>query len=221
MGAHAAVLHYVAYKRERIDVATSMLVDAGAKYLGYGSDITRTYVRGTGPETQRFADLLRYMEALQQELCARIVVGMEYEALHDDAHRMLAVALRELGIARGSAEELVARGITRALFPHGLGHSLGITVHDVGMKPRPPRADNPFLRNTSKVEVGQVFTIEPGIYVIDALLAPLQHDDRRDLIDWAAIAELRPFGGIRIEDNILVEPVGIRNLTREAFASAA
>jgi Xaa-Pro dipeptidase len=90
---------------------------------------------------------------------------------------------------------------------------------DVGMKPRPPRPENRFLRNTSVIEVGQVFTIEPGIYIIDALLAPLQTDDRRDLLDWSAIADLRAFGGIRIEDNVVVEPNGVRNLTREAFAA--
>ena len=66
-----------------------------------------------------------------------------------------------------------------------------------------------------------MFTIEPGIYVIDGLLRPLQADDRRELLDWSAIADLRQFGGIRIEDNIVVEASGIRNLTREAFASAA
>ncbi len=221
LGAHAAVLHYVAYKRDRVAGDTSLLVDAGAKCLGYGSDITRTYVRGTGSGAKRFADLLAHVEAMQQQICGRIAIGMQYEDLHDEAHRMVAVALRELGIGRGSVEELVGRGVTRALLPHGLGHSLGVTVHDCGMKPRPPRTENKFLRNTSVIEAGQVFTIEPGIYMIDSLLAPLQRDDRRDLLDWAAIADLRPFGGIRVEDNVLVENVGIRNLTREAFASAA
>lgn len=217
LGAHAAILHYVAYTRERVAGDTSLLVDAGAKVLGYGSDITRTYVRGTGAAARRFGELLAHLEAVQQEICRRIRPGMAYEDLHDDAHRLLAVALRELGIGRGSVDELVERGVTRALFPHGLGHSLGITVHDCGMKPRPPRPENKFLRNTSVIEVGQVFTIEPGIYVIDPLLAPLQADDRRDLLDWAAIADLRAFGGIRIEDNVVVEASGIRNLTREAF----
>jgi Xaa-Pro dipeptidase len=145
---------------------------------------------------------------------------MPYEDLHDESHRLLAAALCELGIGRGSPEALVERGVTRALFPHGLGHSLGVTVHDVGMKPRPPRPENRFLRNTSVIEVGQVFTIEPGIYVIDPLLAPLRADDRRALLDWAAIDELRPFGGIRIEDDVVIEPRGVRNLTREAFAQA-
>jgi Xaa-Pro dipeptidase len=220
IGNHAAVLHYVAYTRERVAGDSSLLVDAGAKCLGYGSDITRTYVRGDGPAAKRFGELLARVEALQQEIIRRIQPGLAYEDLHDAAHRLLAVALRELGIGRGSPDELIARGVTRALFPHGLGHSLGVTVHDVGMKPRPPRPENKFLRNTSVIEPGQVFTIEPGIYVIDALLAPLQADDRRELVDWAAIAELRPFGGIRIEDNVVVEDRGVRNLTREAFAQA-
>jgi len=220
LGPHAAVLHYVAYTRERITGDTSLLIDAGARCLGYGSDITRTYVRGDGAAARRYADLLDRLEALQQDIVQRIKPGLPYEELHDTAHHLMAAALRELGIGRADPEELVARGVTRALFPHGLGHSLGVTVHDVGMKPRAPRADNKFLRNTSVIEPGQVFTIEPGIYVIDGLLAPLAHDDRKALLDWGAIDELRPFGGIRIEDNIAVEPRGIRNLTREAFAEA-
>jgi len=220
LGNHASVLHFVAYTRERVTGDTSLLVDAGAKCLGYGSDITRTHVRGEGAAAGRFAELLGRMEALQQEIIRRIRPGLPYEDLHDDSHRLLAVALHELGIGRASPDELVVRGITRALYPHGLGHSLGVTVHDVGLKPRPPRPENKFLRNTSVIEPGQVFTIEPGIYVIDPLLAPLQADDRRDLVDWAAIAELRPFGGIRVEDNLVVEERGIRNLTREAFAEA-
>ena len=221
LGPHTAILHYVAYQREHVAGDTSFLIDAGAKVLGYGSDITRTHVRGTGAAATRFRELLSHVEAVQQDICRRIRPGMPYEDLHDEAHRLLAIALRELGIGRGSAQELVDRGITRALFPHGLGHSLGITVHDAGCKPRPPRPENKFLRNTSVIEAGQVFTIEPGIYVIDGLLGPLQADDRRDLLDWSAIADLRQFGGIRIEDNVLVEGTGIRNLTREAFKAAA
>jgi Xaa-Pro dipeptidase len=219
LGAHAAILHYVTYKKERVAGDTSLLVDAGAKCLGYGSDITRTYVRGGGAGAARFGALLGKLEALQQEVIRRIRPGMPYEELHDESHRLLAAALLELGLGRGSAEALIDRGVTRALFPHGLGHSLGVVVHDVGMKPRPPRPENRFLRNTSVIEPGQVFTIEPGVYVIDALLAPLAADDRRDLLDWDAIAELRPFGGIRIEDNVVVEAAGTRNLTREAFAA--
>ena len=222
LGAHSAVLHYVAYTTEQIAGDTSLLVDAGAKFLGYGSDITRTYVRGTGAAAKRFGELLSHVEAVQQEVIRRITPGMAYEELHDDTHRLLAVALRELGLGKGSADELVDKGVTRALFPHGLGHSLGVCVHDVGMKPRLPRPENKFLRNTSVIELGQVFTIEPGVYFIDPLIKPLQEaTETRSLVDWAMIDELRPFGGIRIEDNVVVEARGTRNLTREAFAGIA
>jgi Xaa-Pro dipeptidase len=220
LGAHSAILHYIAYTRERVAGDTSLLVDAGAKCLGYGSDITRTYVRGSGAGAKRFGELLAHVEAVQQEIIRRIKPGMAYEELHDDTHRLLAVALRELGIGKATPDELVEQGVTRALFPHGLGHSLGIVTHDVGMKLHPPRPDNKFLRNTSTIEVGQVFTIEPGLYVIDGLLGPLEADPKtKALVDWKLIAELRPFGGIRIEDNVVVETHGTRNLTREAFAS--
>ena len=201
---------------------TSLLVDAGACCLGYNSDITRTYVRGDGPGAKRFGALLAKIDELQQGVVKQIKPGMAYEDLHDETHRMLAAVLVDLGIGKASPQELVDKGVTRALFPHGLGHSLGITVHDVGMKLRPPKPENKFLRNTSVIEVGHVFTIEPGIYIIDGLIRPLQADPKtQPLVDWGLIDELRPFGGIRIEDNIVVEQHGIRNLTREAFANAS
>ena len=219
LGQHGSVLHYIAYERTKVSGDTSMLVDAGARCQSYGSDITRTYVRGAGAPARRFGELIARMDKMQQEICTRIKPGRPYEDLHDESHRLLADVLIELGIGFGSAGELVDRGITRAVFPHGLGHSLGVVTHDVGMKQRPPRAENKFLRNTSTIEVGQVFTIEPGFYVIDALLAPLRADDRAKLVDWKVIDELRQFGGIRIEDNVLVKADGIRNLTREAFSA--
>jgi Xaa-Pro dipeptidase len=222
LGRHAATLHHVAYDRATPGrAAESLLVDAGASFLGYGADITRTHVRGA---TGLFADLVARMDELQQEVCRRIEPGKAYEALHDESHHLLAAVLVDLDIAggrRGSTASLVDRGVTRALFPHGLGHSLGVVTHDVGMKLQAPRADNPFLRNTSTIEVGQVFTIEPGCYVIDALLAPLRADDRAALVDWDAIDALRPFGGIRIEDDVCVVEHGLIDLTREAFGAVA
>lgn len=217
LGSHAAVLHYVAYQTKKVAGDTSLLVDAGARCNGYNSDITRTYVRGTSAPAKRFADLLARMDKLQQDVLRRIKPGLPYEDLHDETHRLLADVMREVGVGKGSADELVGRGITRAFLPHGLGHSLGVVTHDVGMRPKPPRPENQFLRNTSVIEPGQVFTIEPGFYVIDALLAPLEDDERARLVDWKLVDELRAFGGIRIEDNVVVEARGIRNLTREAY----
>lgn len=229
LGAHTAVLHYVAYQsRAPRRADQSLLVDAGAKVLGYGSDITRSHARGDGPAARRFAALIAAMDRLERAVCELVTVGMEYEALHDHSHRLLAQLLRDVGLAfpAASVEELVARGVTRKLFPHGLGHSLGITVHDVGMRPRLPRAENRFLRTTTAIAPGQVFTIEPGLYFIPALVAELRAT-AAELIDWSLVEELTPFGGIRIEDNIAVLPgstpaaTSIRNLTREAFAAIA
>jgi Xaa-Pro dipeptidase len=220
-GRHAAVLHHVVYDKHAPAAADdSLLVDAGAGCLGYGSDITRTHVRGGGDDADRFRALVAAVEGLQQQLCSEIRPGLAYEALHDRSHELLAAALVELGIGTSSAGELLERGVTRALFPHGLGHSLGLQVHDVGMKPHAPRADNRFLRNTSTIEVGQVFTIEPGCYFIEQLLAPLRADARAELLDWAVVDRLARFGGVRIEDDVVVREQGIRNLTREAWAAA-
>jgi Xaa-Pro dipeptidase len=217
LGAHSSVLHYVAYEKTKVGGDTSLLVDAGARCNGYGSDITRSYARGA--KAAKFGDLIARMDKLQQEVCRRIKPGMPYEDLHDDTHRLLADVLRESGLGKGSAAELVDRGITRVFLPHGLGHSLGVVTHDVGMKLRPPRPENKFLRNTSTIEVGQVFTIEPGLYFIDGLLKALKGSDKERLVDWKLVDELRPFGGIRIEDNVAVQGSGIRNLTREAYAT--
>lgn len=217
LGAHSAVLHYVAYEKTKVGADTSLLVDAGARCNGYGSDITRSYARGG--KAAKFAELIGHMDKLQQEVCRRIKPGMPYEDLHDDTHRLLADVMRECGLGKGSAAELVDRGVTRVFLPHGLGHSLGVVTHDVGRKLRPPRPENKFLRNTSTIEVGQVFTIEPGLYFIDGLLSTLKGGDLERLVDWKLVDELRPFGGIRIEDNVVVRDSGIRNLTREAYAT--
>jgi Xaa-Pro dipeptidase len=217
LGRHAATLHHVAYESTPVAGDTSLLVDAGARFQGYGSDITRTHVRGAGAKP--FGDVIARIDRLQQEICRRIAPGRPYEDLHDECHRLLADALIELGIATGSADALVDRGVTRVFLPHGLGHSLGIVTHDVGMKPHPPRPENRFLRNTSVIEVGQVFTIEPGLYFIDGLLGPLRAGAHAGLVDWKRVDELAPFGGVRIEDNVVVQAAGIRNLTREAFSA--
>ena len=213
LGAHAATLHHISYEK-RAQPAQSLLLDAGASFAGYGSDITRTWVRGGGAGAAAFGQLVAAVEGLQQALCGAIRIGRPYEELHDEAHRLVAQALREVGIARASAEELVRSGVTRAFFPHGLGHSLGLQCHDVGCALRPPRSDNQFLRNTTEIAQDQVFTIEPGIYFIPALLAPLR---KRSDIDWKLVDTLAQFGGVRIEDDVQVLPKGIRNFTREVL----
>ncbi len=216
LGENAATLHHVAYGRQaRGRAAESLLVDAAATCRGYCGDVTRTWVKGTGAAASAFAQLVAGVEAMQQRLCAAVRAGMPYEALHDESHRQVGAILREVGLVKTSAEEAVSTGVTRAFYPHGLGHSLGLQTHDVGCGLRAPRADNPFLRNTSDVAVGQSFTIEPGIYLIDGLLAPLRARPEGKIVDWSAVDALAPLGGVRIEDDVIVVEGGVRNLTRE------
>jgi Xaa-Pro dipeptidase len=218
LGANAATLHHVAYgRRSEKREAESLLVDAGATCRGYGSDITRTWVKGRGSAATSFAHLVAGVEAMQQRLCAAIRIGVPYEELHEESHRQVAGVLREAGVVRGSVDEAVSSGVTRAFYPHGLGHSLGLQTHDVGCALRQARENNPFLRNTSDVTVGQVFTIEPGIYFIEDLLGPLREGAGGALVDWTVVHALAPLGGVRIEDDVHVVggPTTVRNLTRE------
>jgi Xaa-Pro dipeptidase len=212
-GKNAATLHHVAYRKDASG-APSLLLDAGATFLGYCSDITRTWVRAG----ETFGALVNAVDAMQQRLCAAIRRGDKYEALHDLSHRQTSTILRELGIVRGMSDEAIDKeGISRAFYPHGLGHSLGLQTHDVGCAVVKPRADNPFLRNTSVIEERQVFTIEPGVYFIDSLLDPLRAGPHAADIDWKLVDALRPFGGVRVEDDVLVTADGIRNFTREVL----
>ncbi|GHE29997.1 Xaa-Pro dipeptidase [Vulcaniibacterium thermophilum] len=220
---HAAILHYTDRDRVPPKPVRSFLIDAGASHEGYACDITRTYAWDTGSEFQRLIDAV---DAAQQRMCDQVRAGHDYRRLHLDAHLMLAGILREFGILRMSPEAALETGVSSAFFPHGIGHGIGLQVHDVagfaesdrgGSIPKPD--GHPYLRLTRTLEPGMVVTIEPGIYFIDMLLDPLRDSPHADAIDWARIAEFRPYGGIRIEDDVVCtdgEPV---NLTREAFAA--
>jgi Xaa-Pro dipeptidase len=218
---NASVLHHVSYGRSAPPAARSLLVDAGASAHGYACDITRTEATGGGEAVRIFTELIARVDRMQQELCRRVVPGLAYESLHDQCHALIAPILRELDLVRAGDDELVDSGATRRFLPHGLGHSLGIQVHDVGCKLTPPRPDNPWLRNTSAIAVGQVFTIEPGVYFIPALLDQLRGERLGGRVNWPLVEELAPLGGVRIEDNIAVTADGIRNLTREAWQGSA
>lgn len=213
LGEHAAILHHVAYSR-RPQGAQSLLIDAGARYQGYESDVTRTAVKGRGAAADAFRHLVAGLERLQQTCCAEARVGRNYQELHDRSHELLAPLLREVGIARGTDAELVERGVTRVFLPHGLGHSLGLQTHDVGCRRVEPRPENPFLRNTRDIEPGQCFTIEPGCYFIPSLLERLKAAPEGRLVDWRLVDELVRFGGVRIEDDLVVGEKEAENLTR-------
>jgi Xaa-Pro dipeptidase len=221
LGENAATLHHVSYGRtaQSSSGGQALLVDAGATFMGYCSDITRTHVKDGDAAASTFAGLVASVERLQQALCAAVAVGDKYEALHNRAHREIADALRDAGVLRLSTDEAVAGGVTRTFFPHGLGHSLGLQCHDVGCALVRPQPSNPFLRNTSTIAEGQCFTIEPGVYFIEPLLEQLRQGAQAAAVEWELVGELRKFGGVRIEDDLIVtggEHVA-RNLTREVL----
>jgi len=217
---HGAVLHYQAREREAPQPARSFLIDAGAARNAYAADITRTYARSQGA----FADLVSAMDRVQQELAAQIAPGVDYKALHLQAHRAIAGVLAEAGVIRVDPDDAVQAGLSAVFYPHGLGHFIGLQVHDVaGLIDNDgrsiPRPDgHPALRLTRELEVGNVLTVEPGLYFIDSLLNGWREQREASMIDWDRVDELAPYGGIRIEDNVVVREGGCDNLTRRAFA---
>ena len=216
LGHNAATLHHIHYgKRAAPKDVQSLLVDAGATFQGYASDITRTWLRGTGATASAFGHLVAGVEAMQLRLCAAAKVDLPYEELHEEAHRQVIDILRDVGIVRQPLEPDAARVVSRAFFPHGLGHSLGLQCHDVGCALVKPRLDNPYLRNTSIIAPGQVFTIEPGIYFVDFLMDQLRQGPQRSSIDWSLVTALAELGGVRIEDDLhITADAGPENLTR-------
>ncbi|WP_374012178.1 Xaa-Pro dipeptidase [Pseudoxanthomonas koreensis] len=218
---HGAVLHYTELDRAPPPESRSFLIDAGASHCGYAADITRTHASDPGSEFQALVDAV---DAAQQAMCTTVRAGADYRQLHVDAHLALMAILRDFGVLRVSAEAALATGVSAAFFPHGLGHLIGLQVHDVagfaasdrGGTIAPPQG-HPYLRMTRVLEPGMVVTIEPGVYFIDMLLDEVRKNGHADSVDWDKVAALRPYGGIRIEDDVLCTTGEPENLTRPAF----
>ncbi len=220
---HCAVLHYTDLAHAPPAHLRSFLIDAGASFHGYACDITRTYAAHDAGEFQALVDAV---DAAQQGFCAKVRAGQSYPELHVHAHHVLAGILREHGFIRMSAESAVESGVSSAFFPHGLGHPIGLQVHDVagfqasdagGTIARPP--GHPYLRMTRTLEPGMVVTIEPGLYFIDLLLADLKQKPTAKDVDWDKVDAFRKYGGIRIEDDVACTEDDPENLTRDAFAA--
>lgn len=220
---HGAVLHYTDRDRLPPKAIRSFLIDAGAGHSGYACDITRTYASDRASEFQAMIDAV---DAAQQRMCAQVRAGFDYRRLHLDAHLALAGVLREFGLINVSPEVAVETGVSSAFFPHGIGHGIGLQVHDVagfaqsdrgGIIAKPP--GHPYLRLTRSLEPGMAVTIEPGIYFIDMLLEELKDKGLGRGVNWERVAQFRPFGGIRIEDDVVCTDGDPVNLTREEFAA--
>lgn len=219
---HAATLHYGRLDRSTPEIRRSFLIDAGARCNGYAADVTRTWPVEAGGE---FAALVDALDHAQQSLIAALRIGRPFVDIHEDAQLAVAVILEEFGIVSMAPDDMVATGVSNVFLPHGVGHHLGLQVHDTGGKLLSPNGDRleqpeawPFLRNLRPLEQGNVVTIEPGIYFIDSLLAHFRATPLARHVDWDAVSRLAPCGGVRIEDNVWMGPGGARNLSREGFA---
>ncbi|MEE3663381.1 Xaa-Pro dipeptidase [Brenneria sp. g21c3] len=217
---HAAVLHYTQLDHQAPSDVRSFLIDAGAEYNGYAADLTRTY---STQSDNAFAALVKDLNQEQLALIDTIQPGVRYTDYHIQMHQRIAGLLKSHQLIDGiSVEAMVENGLTAPFLPHGLGHLLGLQVHDVAgfmqddqgaQLAAPPQY--PYLRCTRILEPGMVLTIEPGIYFIDSLLEPWRAGQFSRHFDWKRIDALKPFGGIRIEDNIVIHEQRIENMTRD------
>ncbi len=200
-----------------------LVVDSGAEVpSGYASDITRTMpVSGRFDPRQR--DIYQVVLEAHDEAIAAIRPGIRYTHVHRRAARIVARGLTDIGLMRGNPEDAVAAGAHALFFPHGLGHALGIDVHDmedlgdaVGYGrdlTRSPQFGLNFLRFARVLAPGHVLTAEPGVYFIPALIDRWAGEGKlAEFIDYDAAASYKGFGGIRIEDDVLVTEDGGRIL---------
>ncbi|MHB8911514.1 MAG: M24 family metallopeptidase, partial [Lysobacter sp.] len=194
-------------------------------YGGYASDITRTYASDRSGEFQALIDAV---DGAQQKMCGQVRAGSDYKRIHLDAHLALAGVLKDFGISKLSPESALETGVSNVFFPHGIGHGIGLQVHDVAGFAQSDRGGtiakpdgHPYLRTTRVLEPGMVVTIEPGIYFVDLLLDGLQQGPHASAVDWARVDAFRPYGGIRIEDDVVCTDAVPVNLTRDGFAEAA
>ncbi|WP_118984526.1 Xaa-Pro dipeptidase [Photorhabdus sp. CRCIA-P01] len=220
MNENAAVLHYTALQHNAPSDIRSFLIDAGAEYNGYAADITRTY---SAKSNNEFASLIKDMDAEQKALMSTIKVGVRYTEYHIQMHHRIAKLLKKYGIVKDVSEEvMVEKRLTTPFFPHGIGHPLGLQVHDVAGFMQDDTGTHlaapdmyPYLRCTRILEPRMVLTIEPGIYFIESLLVPWRESEFSKHFDWNKIGTFKPFGGIRIEDNIVIHENKVENMTRD------
>ncbi len=201
-----------------------LLCDAGAESVShYASDFTRTIPVG-GRFTQRQKDIYNIVLAANNKAIEIAKPGIPYIQVHLEAAKVIAAGLKELGLMKGDVNEAVANGAHALFFPHGLGHMMGIDVHDmedlgennVGYDDEIARSDQfgtAYVRLGRRLQEGFVITVEPGIYFIPALVEKWKTEMiNTAFINFDKVAEYIGFGGVRLEDDILVTAKGCRLL---------
>ena len=211
---NAAVLHHHRLDNTKPNQHRSLLIDAGVEYYGYASDITRTYAFHSHPE---FAHLINAVDTLQLQIVSEAQVGKTMAELNRLCHEKLTRLLIEQQFITSSFEQAMELGLSKRFLPHGLGHGVGVNVHERGATLASP--DGQLCTRSEfglekKLVASEVITIEPGLYFIPGLLNKLKLENSV-AINWSKVEQFMPFGGIRIEDNILINQTGEpENLTR-------
>ena len=215
-GVNSAILHYTECS-SRLNNGDLYLIDAGFEYEGYASDVTRTY-----PANGRFSDEQASVYQTVLNALNRVIEmvepGVKMEDLHMTAAEIILEGLKRMGLVKGSMDELMENDIFALFFPHGLGHFLGLDTHDVGGYPKGvERIERPgirFLRARRELQPGMVVTIEPGLYFIPALLRKAFEDEEKSgFLNADKLEAFFRFGGVRIEDNLIVTEDGHENMT--------
>ncbi|KAF8856598.1 putative Xaa-Pro aminopeptidase pepP [Acephala macrosclerotiorum] len=213
-GTAAATLHYLKNCAE-LEGKLNLLLDAGAEFGCYASDITRTFpINGKfSPESRAIYDIVLTM----QETCTNMLYeGVLWDDVHLKAHEIAIDGLLKLGILQGTKEDILKSRTSVAFFPHGLGHYLGMDTHDTGGHPNYEDKDSMFryLRVRGKLPAGSIITVEPGIYFCRFIIEPYLTDPVHSAyINFETLNKYWEVGGVRIEDNILITKDGFENLT--------
>ncbi|HKJ30171.1 MAG TPA: M24B family metallopeptidase, partial [Balneolales bacterium] len=215
-GKNSAILHYVDNDGP-INDGDLFLIDAGYEYRGYAHDVTRTYP-ANGKFTELQAGVYDAVLKAHKKCIEAAKPGVQMEELHMMSARIMMQGLLDIGLIKGELDEIMDKNIFALFYPHGLGHFLGLDTHDVGGYPRGvDHIDRPgiqYLRVRRKLEPGMVITIEPGLYMVPALLKPaLENADQARYLNTDLLETMFDFGGIRIEDNIVITEDGYEDLT--------
>ena len=204
-----------------------LLVDAGAETVNnYCSDNTRT-MPVSGKFTQKQLDIYSIVEACHDLVIEKAHPGMRWLYMHLDVCRLMTERLKDLDLMRGNTDDAVAAGAHALFMQHGLGHMMGMDVHDmeglgqiyVGFDEEVQPSDQfgtKYLRYGKRLQPGFVLTDEPGIYFIPALIEKWKSENKhKDFLNYNKITQYLNFGGIRIEDDLLITPTGCRVLGKD------
>ncbi|KAF5208539.1 putative uncharacterized peptidase [Clavispora lusitaniae] len=215
-GPNCSTLHYVKNDDE-IDNKRSILIDAGAEWSCYASDVTRCFPIN-GDWTKEHLEIYNIVLKMQKATMALIKPGASWDDIHLEAHKVMIREFIELGIFKNyPEEEIFDSNISARFFPHGLGHLLGMDTHDVGGYPNyeDPDPKLRYLRLRRNLKEGMVLTDEPGVYFSPFLLKEILEDETKmKYINKDVLDKYWYIGGVRIEDDLLITHDGFENFTK-------